>query len=428
MDKVKMNQLFDRRNFIRVAGLGVGVGILGINQACKKSTGKSTVQNDEPAVDLKNIAGFDEKGSETSAQEIWTPISDRKIRVGLIGYGLCEFAAHFSFQHHPNVEVVAVSDLIPERCAALAKHVKCDKMYPSLEELIKDPNIEAVFVATDAPSHGRHCIEALKHGKHVACAVPAVWGNLEEAEELFETVKSTGLTYMMFETSAFHEDLHAMREIYKAGGFGSELVYSEGEYFHYFPTPLDSYKGWRIGLPPQWYSTHGNAYYVCVSGGSFTEVSCVGHRSDIPHFMPENNPYKNPFGSEVALFKTSEGGMARMAVVWDVYNPFGGEKGRVCGQNGAFWDSDGNFGGLPDAMNLVKTLNLKRPALPPGVEPGYHGGSHGQLCHEFVTSLLENRKPLVDIAWALNMTVAGIVAHQSALKDGELLKIPQYKF
>jgi hypothetical protein len=35
--------------------------------------------------------------------------------------------------------------------------------------------------------------------------------------------------------------------------------------------------------------------------------------------------------------------------------------------------------------------------------------------------------PLVDVAMALNMTVPGIVAHQSALKDGELMKIPQYK-
>ena len=46
--------------------------------------------------------------------------------------------------------------------------------------------------------------------------------------------------------------------------------------------------------------------------------------------------------------------------------------------------------------------------------------------NEFVTAILEDRQPLVNIALALNMTVAGIVAHQSALKDGQLLKIPQY--
>jgi hypothetical protein len=64
--------------------------------------------------------------------------------------------------------------------------------------------------------------------------------------------------------------------------------------------------------------------------------------------------------------------------------------------------------------------------LPPKVAPGEHGGSHGYLMNEFVTAILQDRKPLVDIITALNLTVAGIVAHQSALKDGELLKIPQY--
>jgi hypothetical protein len=46
--------------------------------------------------------------------------------------------------------------------------------------------------------------------------------------------------------------------------------------------------------------------------------------------------------------------------------------------------------------------------------------------HDFVMSIIEDRKPLVDIATALNMTVPGLVAHQSALRDGEIMKIPQY--
>ena len=46
--------------------------------------------------------------------------------------------------------------------------------------------------------------------------------------------------------------------------------------------------------------------------------------------------------------------------------------------------------------------------------------------NEFVEAILLDRAPLVDVAQALNMTVAGIVAHQSALRNGELMKIPQY--
>ena len=132
----------------------------------------------------------------------------------------------------------------------------------------------------------------------------------------------------------------------------------------------------------------------------------------------ENNRYKNPFGTEIALFRTGEGGMARMGVSWDTPG-YGGEKGRIRGQKGSF---EGEFQGLEK-----ERTSTKRPPLPPGVNAGGHGGSHGQLMSEFVTAILEDRKPLVDIAQALNMTVAGVVAHQSALKDGELMKIPQYK-
>lgn len=387
---------------MRVAGFGAALWTLG----------RSAPGKDEP------IQGFERQTADPDASKDWKPISDRKIRVGLVGYGVCKFAAQFGFQDHPNVQVVAVSDLIPERCAELAKTVRCELTYPSLEDLVKDENVEAVFVATDAPSHARLCIESLRHDKHVASAVPACFGSLEEADQLFEAVQAAkGLKYMMFETSCFHEDLHAIREIYKAGGFG-RLLYSEGEYFHYMPEPIDSYKGWRIGLPPQWYPTHSNAYYVGATGGSFTEVSCQAMPSALPHLQPSNNVYKNPFGTETALFRTSEGGTSRMAVSWDTPGG-GGERGRVRGEKGSY---DMKYDGLA-ADNLP---GVKRPPLPPGMDPGGHGGSHAYLTNEFVAAILEDRKPLIDIAQSLNMTVAGIVAHQSALKDGQLLKVPQY--
>ena len=75
----------------------------------------------------------------------------------------------------------------------------------------------------------------------------------------------------------------------------------------------------------------------------------------------------------------------------------------------------------------MKTLpDLSRPALPPGVPAGGHGGSHGQLAHEFVSAILEDRQPLVNVWEAVAMTVPGIVAHSSASKDGERMTIPQF--
>ena len=350
-------------------------------------------------------------------QGTWKPVSERKVRIGIVGYGVCHFGAAFGFQDHPNVEVVAVSDLIPDRRRGLMKACRCDKSYESLEVLAKDPKIEAVFVATDAPNHARHCMEVLNHDKHVMTAVPAVFGSIEQAEQLLETVRRTGLKYMMAETSCFRADCYGMRQIYNAGGFG-RLIYSEGEYYHYRATPIDSYKGWRIGMPPLWYPTHSTAYYVGVTGKRFTSVSCVGFSANFDAYRPGANRYDNHYTDEVALFETSEGGSSRMLMCKGIRD-LTVERGRVFGERG--WMDGTEYHGA-----AKKLPDISRPPLPPGMPAGGHGGSHGPLANEFITSILEDRRPLVNIHEALAMTVPGIVAHQSALKDGEKLNVPQF--
>ena len=371
------------------------------------------------ALGQTTIPGFEKSASREDPYEGWKPVSDRKVRVGIVGYGVCKFGARFSFQDHPNVDIVAVSDLFPDRCAALAKEVRCNKTYPSLEEMVKDDHIEAIFVGTDAPSHARHCIEVLKHGKHVACAVPAVYGSLEDAEKLYEAVKTSGLNYMMFETSCFREDCYGMRQIYQAGGFGN-LIYSEGEYYHHFSHQIGSYKNWRVGAIPLWYPTHSTAYYVGVTDQHFTSVSCQGFDAGFDSYKPGANRYNNRYSDEIALFETSEGGTSRMLMCKGIHGKVS-ETGRIFGQKG--WMEGRRY------HSTEKNLpSIKRPPIPPGVDPGGHGGSHGPLMNEFILSIIEGRKPLVDVAQALNMTVGGIVAHQSALKDGERLPVPHYSY
>ena len=280
----------------------------------------------------KPIQGFEKAAGDPKDARKWTPVSDRKIRVGIVGYGVCQFGAAFGFQDHPNVTVAAVSDLFPDRCAALAKVCRCEKTYPSLEELVKDDSLEAVFVATDAPSHARHCIEVLKHGKHVASRGAgrvrlarggrrAVRGGQVERPEVHD-VRDVGVPRRLPRHAA---DLPRGR-VRQAG-------LQRGGVLHYSVEPIASFHDWRVGLPPQWYPTHATAYYVCVSGGSFTEVTCLGMPSIVKELQPGNNRYKNPFGTEIALFRTSEGGMARMGVSWDTFVP-GSETGRVYGQRG----------------------------------------------------------------------------------------------
>jgi hypothetical protein len=86
--------------------------------------------------------------------------SARKLRVGIVGG---RFGCSFQFHEHPNCIVEAVSDLRPERRDNLMRTYKCSKSYNSLEELVKDKNIDAVAVFTEGPNHVKHVLECLKH-------------------------------------------------------------------------------------------------------------------------------------------------------------------------------------------------------------------------------------------------------------------------
>ena len=376
----------------------------------------------------EGIPGFDRTATDYDRTTQWKPFSDRKVRVGIVGHGVCQFGLAFDLQNHPNVTLVAVSDLFPDRCANMARKAKCEKTYPSLEEMVKDDSIEAIYCATDAPAHAKHAVLCMQHGKHVATAVPALWGDIEDAERLLECCKKNkGLVYAMFETSVFHDDLYAMEKLFAAGVFG-RIVYSEGEYCH--PHSLDapslgSHRDWRKNGCPMWYPTHATAYYVGVTHKSLIDVSCQGTaRFDEARRVP--NAIGNVFNSEVGLFRTAEGGLSRMIVCGSQGEYL--EAGRIRGEYGGF-----NATFVGDATGkkryheaLKNGLQIKKSALPPGVQPGGHGGSHGYLAEDFIDAILRGRKPAVGVIDALNMTVPGYYAHLSAKKGGETLKVPQY--
>lgn len=69
--------------------------------------------------------------------------------------------------------------------------------------------------------------------------------------------------------------------------------------------------------------------------------------------------------------------------------------------------------------------HLEKLPEPLRVKTG-HGNSHTFLTHEFVQSIVEDRHPSVNVWEAVAYTLPGLVAHESALNDGELLKIRDY--
>ncbi|MDR0472744.1 MAG: hypothetical protein LBH43_03600, partial [Treponema sp.] len=57
---------------------------------------------------------------------------------------------------------------------------------------------------------------------------------------------------------------------------------------------------------------------------------------------------------------------------------------------------------------------------------GGHGGSHPHMVHEFIRSILEGRKAWINEIKGANIVAAGICAHESAMKDGKIIDIPDF--
>ena len=356
---------------------------------------------------------------------------DKRIRVGVVGGG---FGASFQWHLDPNCIVEAVSDLRTDRRQRLMRVYKCQKSYESLEKLILDDKIDAVAVFTGAPDHVRHCVAVMDAGKHCMCAVPAAM-SIEECERLVKAKEHNRVKYMMAETSHYRPDAMLMRQLYQDGHFG-EVLYSEVEYYH--PMRAGSRerkrlwyhngkKTWRHCFPPMLYPTHCTDFVVGVTGERFVDVSCSGvGPGDDPEY--ENNQYNNPFDTEVAVLKTDRGNICRCNRSRTLHAH--GERAQWFGPEvSAFMRS---WSGQPFVVKRTDKPDLRScPDFmhllpePMRVRTG-HGNSHTFLTHEFIMALLQGREPSVDVYTSVAETAPGIVAHQSALKGGELMKIPSF--
>lgn len=369
--------------------------------------------------------------------------SSKKVRIGVVGGG---FGAAFHWHLDPNCIVEAVSDLREDRRKRLQEVYKCNKAYGSLEELIKDRDVDAVAVFTGAPDHVKHSVACMKAGKHVICAVPACI-SLEQAEELLDTQKKTGLTYMMAETSYYHPVFISARKFYEEGLFG-DVYYTEAEYHHagmeYVLWKDEQGKHtWRWGYPPMLYPTHCTSFLVGLTGERLVEVTCIGWGDGDP--IMEGNPYKNKFWNETALFKTDRGNAFRVSINWR--GAFGGcERAQWYGSRMSLFEPDPNGIGpvvrrathkyqKDGAGYAVQQAEFEHYAVPNWAEEllpepmrvgGGHEGAEPFLTHEFVDALVNDRKPAIDIHEALAYTVPGIIAHQSAVEGGRQMKIPVF--
>src|SRR3954469_25221815 len=223
-----------------------------------------------------------------------------KVRVAIVGLG---FGAEFIpiYQNHPDAEMYAICRRNKAEMDKVGDRYKIDKRYTSYEEMLKDPNIDAVHINSPIPDHAPQSIAALKAGKHVACTVP-MGVSAEECRQIVELQRSTGKVYMMMETVVYSREYLFAKDLYDRGTLG-RIQFLRGSH----QQDMDGWPDYWPGLPPMWYATHCVSPCLAIlsdpakgQGAHAESVVCHGSGRIREELIKK---YNSPFAIETATFK-----------------------------------------------------------------------------------------------------------------------------
>lgn len=365
----------------------------------------------------------------------------KKARVGLIGLG---FGAEFIpiYQAHPNAEVVAICQRSRARLDAIGDKFGIATRYTDFREVLTDPNVDFVHINSPIPDHAPQTIAALKAGKHVMCTVPMAT-TVEEAKEIVGLVRETGLKYMMAETVVYSREYLFIKELYDKGELG-KIQYLAASH----PQDMEGWPDYWKDMVPMHYATHVVSPLMAMVGGMAEAVSCFGSGTVNDECARRSG---SKFAVESCHIKIKDSDLAAhiWRFLWDTARQYR-ESIDVYGSKKSFeWQLMSNEEPVlhtakkpePEIAERVKVPDYAH-LLPESIrkftrgivdadhlsfiQGGGHGGSHPHLVNEFVNALLQDRDPFPNVEQSANWTSVGICAHQSALKGGEIVKLPDF--
>ncbi|MCA0753454.1 inositol 2-dehydrogenase [Paenibacillus sp. N4] len=185
----------------------------------------------------------------------------KKIKIGIIGAGRIGKIHADNLRRHPQAEIVAISDLFagPE-LAEWAQERGISIVTKDTDELLANPDIDAVFICSSTDTHVPLIKRAAQQGKHIFCEKP-VSMDIRQTEEALEEVRRAGVQLQVGFNRRFDHNFKRIREYVKAGAIGD--------------THLIKITSRDPAPPPE--------SYIKVSGGIFMDMMI--HDFDMARFL-----------------------------------------------------------------------------------------------------------------------------------------------
>jgi hypothetical protein len=201
------------------------------------------------------------------------------------------------------------------------------------------------------------------------------------------------------------------------------------------------------GMPPMHYATHCVGPVLALTGKRAEWVSCLGSGRVEEKYARH---YGSPFAVETAHIKLKDSDV-HAEITRSLYNTareyvesfdaYGSKRTFEWTQLEAeepliFTGEDGERVPVLDYAHLLPesiqpfttggVYDLEGETHMSFVQGGGHGGSHPHLAHEFMMSIVEDREPFPNAVESANWTCTGICAHDSALRGGEIVRLPEF--
>src|SRR5262245_28270656 len=365
----------------------------------------------------------------------------KQVNVAIVGLG---FGAEFIpiYQAHPSANMYAICQRNEAKLNKTGDSFGIGTRYAEYDDVLADPQVDFVHINSPIPDHAWMSIAALKAGKHVMCTVPMAT-TIKECDKICQLVADTGLTYMMAETVVYSREFLFIKDLYEKGELG-KIQHMAASH----PQDMDGWPAYWEKMIPMHYATHVVSPVLGLVKGRAEYVSCFGSGTVREDIQKKSG---NKFAVESCHIKIKDSDVS--AHIWrflyDVARQYR-ESFDVCGTKKSFeWTL------VEGERHVIHTAKKPEHKIPSKVEVpdfahllpaeirqftrsiqdaqhlsfiqgGGHGGSHPHLVNEFLNALAQNRDPWPNAPLSANWTCVGICAHQSALKGGEIVKLPEF--
>lgn len=363
-------------------------------------------------------------------------MSEKILKIGVIGCGRGAAVAACGFKN-PKCKIVAACDHNEKTLAHCKEYFESlgnnEVIYLDDYDKMLNMDIDAVIVATEAIYHVPIVKKALDAGKHVLSEIPSIT-NIEEAYELKKVVADhPDLIYMAGENCCYWAFIETWKKMHEKGEFG-DVVFAEAEYLHSINpddfSPDNYPKGhWRTYNPAIKYTTHELGPLLYIMNDRCVSVSCMNADIEYNPYFPTKN------ATSIAIFKTEKGAVIKLLVSFGAYTSYD-HNYRLCGTKGSI-ETDrrtivddahslANLSSIPGTFSQKIDIPVTAKYLDEnGNSDAFgHGGADSIMFSDFVDCVAENKKPKLDVDFAIKMSLPGIIASISAENNGETMEIP----